>query len=112
MSIDAQQIAALAAELSEADIGELIRAKVPAKIKGRDVTSVYVSWSDYGFPVGKCTSVSIHVGKQCAVCVPTFARAVEIVGEQLLDPRSEANDLRSQAAKLIAEAAKIEGGVA
>lgn len=95
-------------QLSEVDIGNIIRAKVPAKIKGRDVTSVSVTWSDYGFPLGKWPSVSIHVGEKCAVCVPTFASAIAMVEEQIPDPEVEARDLRAQAAKLIAAAEKIE----
>ena len=41
--MSSDRIAALAAELSESDIGEIIRAKVPAKIKGRDVSHVSVA---------------------------------------------------------------------
>ena len=103
-----ERIAALVAELSESDIGEIIRAKVPAKIKGRDVSTVSVTWSDYGEPIGVVSHVSVHVGDRCSVCVPTFARAVEMVSAQLGSPADEARDLRAKAAKLIEEAAKIE----
>ena len=106
MSTD--RIAALAAELSESDIGEIIRAKVPAKIKGRDVSTVSVAWSNYGEPIGAAAHVSVHAGERCAVCVPTFAHAVEIVSAQLGNPTDEARDLRAKAAKLIEKAAKIE----
>jgi hypothetical protein len=106
MSTD--RIAALAAELSESDIGEIIRAKVPAKIKGRDVSTVSVTWSNYGEPIGVASHVSVHAGARCAVCVPTFAHAVEIVSAQLGNPTDEARDLRAKAAELIEEAAKIE----
>ena len=106
--MSSDRIAALVAELSESDIGEIIRAKVPAKIKGRDVSSVSVTWTDYGKPLGERTNVAIHVGEKCAVYIPTFAGAAEMVAAQLGNLADEARDLRAKAAKMIEEAAKIE----
>lgn len=106
------RITALAAELTEADIAAIIRAKVPETIKGRAITHASVQWADYGDKLGVLPSVTVHAGRACAPCVPTFAIAIEMIERELPGPAEEAQQLRAKAAKLLADAAGLERSAA
>lgn len=104
-----EQIAALAAELNEADIAAIMRAKAPATINGLAVESVWLH-------------VFLHEGESCLDCTlfaggdndngKTFADAERALARRISNASDRAAKKRAEAAKLLAEAASIEGGAA
>jgi hypothetical protein len=97
------EIAALAAELSEADIASIIWAKCPKEIKGHKVTRVSMNCRPGSH------GINMHAGRDsCVVSHQTFASAVAEISRELpADATEDAARLRAKAAELIAEADKL-----
>lgn len=108
MNITPEQIAALAAQLSERDIGAIIRAKVPAKIAGHEVKNVWFYSDTYGGRTEHSVTL-FAAGKN--VSAPTFSKAVAELEHSIGDPIKLAAEKRSLAEELLAEAAKLEGSL-
>lgn len=99
-----QEIAALAAELTETEIADICRAKLPANIKGHKITSISLNVN-----TGSPHTIHMHAGRSaCVVSHPTFASAVQAISRELPnDAAEEAAQLRRKAADMIAEANKL-----
>lgn len=107
MTTTLEQIAALAAQLNEADLAAIIRAKVPAKVAGHEIKNVWFYSDIYGGRVEHSVTL-FACGKNVSAC--TFDGAVLALSAAIGDPMKLAADKREQAERLLAEAAKLEGG--
>ena len=106
-------LAALAAELTEAQIAEIIHIKSPTHIKGRLVHCIAVQWSchtDGALYGSDFIGVSMHAGSGfCAVNQATIAAAAaELERKMPNSAAEEAAQLRIQAAAILANAERIE----
>lgn len=106
-------LAALAAELTEAQIAEILHLKSPTHIKGRLVHCIEVQWSchtDGALYGSDFIGVSMHAGSGfCAVNQATVAAAAaELERKMPNSAAEEAAQLRTQAAAILANAERIE----
>lgn len=106
-------LAALAAELTEAQIAEILHLKSPTHIKGRLVNCIAVQWAchmDGALYGPDFIGVSMHAGSGfCVVNQATVAAAAaELERNMPNSAAEEAAQLRTQAAAILANAERIE----
>ena len=102
------EIQSLAAQMTEADIAALIRAKAGDKVEGHEVQSVF--FNSFRFEnkgrIEPVESVAIKANDVWGHG-DNFAGAIKQLSNQLTNPSQSAAELRAYAQRLLADAEKL-----
>ena len=95
------EIAALAPQLTEADIAAILHAKAGGQVNG--VPIQHVIFSAYSFAI----NVTLSADHNTHGFASTFAEARHVLELKTTNPETRAKELRAHAEELLAEAAKL-----